>query len=1253
MRPSATTAGPGGAITENYELSGGGAGTENSRVPDIRETDLFSVLSERTVPLTVEAAEADFPRRKALLLRAWGRRLQATGLPAWNDNSPTATRLIAAGMAALTDGSVGFTGADWALFSGRPETEARPAHQAAFAALVENYCAGVYPYTQPGTDGPGKPEDASGDSGDYDFALRDIVALIHLFLDRPEVLTNDAIRMLITQQEVSFTPAGDTYTVEGGVPFAGQDLNEWLGAGPNGRHYFLLEIPIVSEFPVDLVLPDPAIKMATPETENHLLGIYAWRFLVNEYLTFVSRLQPGDARYHRFDPQLAALVEADPGRYVNGPEIIDFVLQLLGRVAHSGMYESNAKPYGMIAASPILAFYQAADLLFPDDPDRQRIKVAAHNALDYLAAEFTFQSLEGKRIAPFRRNVDHRDDTSFYTSDYAPHMFGALTGSYVFPDGDGGPFGGTGIDQEGGFALWAVLSGYRVPRAIHDLALNKHGGYFARVQTRYSKASYPLEITIGPGGPGGIGKPPNPPFVRPRYFQDIDVEPPEWGVPGPGEFTPATQLYFATPDYLNSSGGHNLAYYFEIEVPLAVVDLLIAGTTGLPPIPGLRNLVRSWLNRAINGMGFVRKIRGSDVNSRPSTLITRGDLQPGGGANIGGLEAVLPAMRGQDDYWSSKNVSVYKSFSLGYTFRPGGHDRHLTWPQRYPAGWDASVVQRFGIGRAAIQVFDFVDQPDHPLSGHFWVLGQFSKSENKGQFREYGRGFWEVVPGHQFPDGAALAARIKELNPGSHFDDDADNDYAYRMATTAETVVIHNRFGSSATDQAILELRSAAGEKVPLNRYLADMGNIEKLREIPLLDVWQVDRDHGFTGLKYAHADGHGRIVLHNPLVGQTLTLDSSDYRAPARWEDNTALVSTELPAQPGTAGQHPAVSAVARAPGRLYATRYFYKSPWITPSPQPGELFALDPVTLAVQNRVPVGRSPHAIAVHEASQTIYVVNYDDISVSVVDGATFSPLETVKFPGFGLIDVAVSQKFNRVFITQPGQKRILVLDGATRTQAAGAGRHPADRHAGPGRGHRPAVRQHDQPGRPDQAGHRRVRDQRRRAGRAGPGQHRQPGLPAAGAGGGPGELLRPRLRPAARPRARPEAHDHRPADPAGHRRGPAGDRRRPRGRGERLAAGGVRLDAERRGGHRHPDPAGAAPDPAVRAGARPAGRPGQGLGGGRRGHRRRLLRRPARQHRLRLEHGRHGAVAAARPRAASGWGRSRRGHTVPAAGLTA
>jgi hypothetical protein len=992
------------------------------------------ILPERVIPQTVEEGQAELTARRAALLRGWGeswRHKHGGQLPAWDDHSPTALRIIAAGMEMLSDGGPTFTGSDWTLFSGLGASRPLAEHQAKFREVVGQYFDQVHAYTQVGTEGPGKPEDASGGSGDYDFPLRDIVALIYLFLDEPEVLDNEMIFKLIRHGEVEFTPSGDGWSVSGPVPFSGQDLDEWLAAGPDGKHYFHLELPVVSEFPLDLILPTPSIKMSTPETENHLLGIYAWRFLLNDYLTFVHELQPGDDRDHRIDARLKALVDSDPGRYVNGPGIIDFVLQLLGRTPHAGMYESNAKPYGAYAMSPIFAFYQAADRLFPDDPDRQRIKVAAHTALDYLAAEFAVQSLEGKRMAPFRRNNKQQEKASFSISDYAPNIWGALTGAYAFPDGEQGPYHWTRIDQEGGFALWAVLSGYQVPRAVHDLMLNKHGGYFARVQTRYSKTGYPLQYTVGPGGPGPIGNPPNPPFARPRYFQDIAFEPPEWGVPGPGEFTPATQLYFATPDYLNSSGGHNLAYYFEIEVPLAVVDLIIAGTVGLPPIPGLRDLVRTFLNDSINGLGFVQKVRGSDVISRPSTLILRGDLQPDG--TVESLEAVLPAMRGQDAFWASKNLSTYKSFGLGYTFRPGGHDRHLAWPQRYPAAWDASVAARPGIGRAAFQVFDFVDQPDHPLAGNYWVIARFSKSLNRGQFREYGRGLWEVVPGHQFPDAAALAARIKELNPGSHFDDDEDNHYTYRLATTGESVLIHNRFGSSATDQAILELRSAAGENIPLNRYLADMRDKEALRAIPLLDAWQVDRDHGFTGLKYAHADGHGRVTLHNPFVGQTVWMDSSNYKEPTRSVDDSGIAFTELPPVPGTAGQLPSVSALARGPERLYATQYYFNQGHITPSPLPGELLALDPVTLQVLNRTTVGHSPRAVAVHEATNTVYVVNYDDINVSLVDGTSFGTLATMQLDGFGILDVAVSQKYHRVFIPQHGQKRLIVIDGATRT----------------------------------------------------------------------------------------------------------------------------------------------------------------------------------------------------------------------------
>ncbi|MEU4427096.1 hypothetical protein AB0F81_41275 [Actinoplanes sp. NPDC024001] len=964
------------------------------------------------------------------------------GQPApWNIDSPAALRQIAAGMALLSDKSGVFSGPDWALFSGIAPTEPLAAHQLAFRTWVEAYFAKVYPYTEPGTDGPGKPlaipGDDDSDQGDYDFPLRDIIAIIHIFVDEPSVLSNEMIRSLLGQGQIKFVDIGPTSgTAEGDVPYSGQDLEEWLGAGPGGRHYFIEKL-LSPSFPVDLFIPDPTVKMAAPETENHQLAIYAWRFLVNEYLTFVSLLQPG---HHRYDPCLQALVGNNPGRYHNGPAIFDWVLQLLGRVVHSGMFETNAKPYGAYSITPILAFFQAADRLFPTDAERHKVKTAARNALDYLAAEFAFQSLHGKRMMPLRRNVDHRDKVSFYESDYLPHLFGVLTGAYVFDDDEvNGPFVYSRIGQEGGFALWALLSGYRVPRGIHDFMLNKHGGYFTRIQTRYSTSSYEMDITLGTGGPGPIGGAPTPRFCRPRYFQGYAEDPGGYDVVGPGDFAPVTQFAFTTRQYLNSAGGHNRRYYFDFEIPKAVVDAILLAVTGVPFIPGIRDILTDFINDKIRGTDVYKKLRGSDVYSRPTTLIGRGNPQfvvtgddPSVVERADAFERELPTMRGQDEFFSSKNLTVYKSLAVGYTFNPDD-SRHQMFPQRYPAAWNDLVREKFSIHRADFWIFDFRLEPDHPLSGHYWIVSRFAKSVDLGQFREYGRGLWEVVPGYRFPNPAALRARIEQLNPEHHFDDNEANNYRYRMATTGETIVIHNRFGSTATEQAFFQMLNADGFPVPINRHSANNARLEELRELPLMDVWQVDRDYEFTGRKYAYADGHGRVVVNNPFVGENLTIDAADYRFPARSVSDTNLTVFALPPLPNTAGQVPAVSALATSGELLFATQY-YLPEGATQSSQPGELVMLNRADLSIRRKVTVGRSPHAIAVHESSGMTYVLNYEDISLSIVEGHNFTLAHTMTFPGFALIEVAVSQKHHRVYITQPGQKRLIVVDGATRTQ---------------------------------------------------------------------------------------------------------------------------------------------------------------------------------------------------------------------------
>lgn len=278
------------------------------------------------------------------------------------------------------------------------------------------------------------------------------------------------------------------------------------------------------------------------------------------------------------------------------------------------------------------------------------------------------------------------------------------------------------------------------------------------------------------------------------------------------------------------------------------------------------------------------------------------------------LELSVPVMLGQGEYAFSKNLATYKGLSVGYYFTGHDEDRHQEFPVHYPEAWNDAIVDDVGSGRALFVVSDFTDRPEHPLAGNYWIIGRFSKSENDGLYRSYARGLWEIVPGHRFPDGQALVSHIGATNPPEFFNNgtgEFDN-YRYCMATTGETVLIDKLLGSSKTDQSILRITAQNGTDIPLNRYVADTRNSHGLRALPLLDVWQVDRDHGFTGEKYAHADGRGGVTVHNPFVGETLRVDSSDYRDPRREVRPADVRQVLLPSIPGTDGQTPQVLALA-----------------------------------------------------------------------------------------------------------------------------------------------------------------------------------------------------------------------------------------------------------------------------------------------------------------------------------------------------
>lgn len=85
---------------------------------------------------------------------------------------------------------------------------------------------------------------------------------------------------------------------------------------------------------------------------------------------------------------------------------------------------------------------------------------------------------------------------------------------------------------------------------------------------------------------------------------------------------------------------------------------------------------------------------------------------------------------------------------------------------------------------------------------------------------------------------------------------------------------------------------------------------------------------------------------------------------------------------------------------------------------------------TYEVSSTVNVGTSPFGVAVNPVTNTIYVPNAGDDTVSVIDGITGSLLSTIGVgdaPG----SAAVNSSTNTVYVTHEGADTVSVIDGAT------------------------------------------------------------------------------------------------------------------------------------------------------------------------------------------------------------------------------
>ncbi|MDY0005055.1 MAG: hypothetical protein RBU30_27400, partial [Polyangia bacterium] len=479
-----------------------------------------------------------------------------------------------------------------------------------------------------------------------------------------------------------------------------------------------------------------------PETENHVLSIYAWNYLASMWILRMG-LDPGQGMREEIQ---AWAIEGlgwleEPG---NAEKFFSPILQALGRVVHNGYFETNARPYQELSLFAILTLAVYGDI-FADRPPgdhvqipeeirdyARRVRQAARNAMHYTAATFAFQSMRGKRSAPMRRRHDYKEVADFYGGNRTAFLFGLLSGAHEYDDcteennASCDLFRSPKLNHRHRL-LWTALMrlsarkstspqrrGYELPSVIQGHFFDQRR-YFGILQARATLGQY-----------SRTGEPPG-------YFEPSD--PTQTLLPGRWRGHP--ELYFGTGDLMLAAGGTYNVYYDPEHLPWEDAD----------------PQYRFW-SRA--SMLFARGDFGHPYDSDDPMEWQWADLRDGSDKDV-------LVMRGRRDKWwqSDCNVWTYKSFAYGYNYDPTVEPSWAEgWAQDYPGWWTYHPNQAFSIEEARFRLFYFAPDVLGPgvgagSDGYYVILGRLRKEGADDPFKwwhyNYQRGIVEVVPGDRFP----------------------------------------------------------------------------------------------------------------------------------------------------------------------------------------------------------------------------------------------------------------------------------------------------------------------------------------------------------------------------------------------------------------------------------------------------------------------------------------------------------------------
>lgn len=214
-----------------------------------------------------------------------------------------------------------------------------------------------------------------------------------------------------------------------------------------------------------------------PETENHILMTESSRYLKNQLVEkYGMSYSTDNMKSKKYDNDL------------NG--FNNWFVDHLSQFARNDFDEYNARPYQAYTVRAIQNMYD-----FADDP---KVQKSAHIVMDYISARFATQSSELRRVVPFRRRQNYKDNDNLFEKDSQSARFAVLAGNYNgFDNNTDNKFA-----FPKGHILSPAMSKYKVPDAILDLMVDKgNNPHFMTAHHENTEIVYSEEnFTVSAGG---------------------------------------------------------------------------------------------------------------------------------------------------------------------------------------------------------------------------------------------------------------------------------------------------------------------------------------------------------------------------------------------------------------------------------------------------------------------------------------------------------------------------------------------------------------------------------------------------------------------------------------------------------------------------------------------------------------------------------------------------------------------------------